>query len=81
MRLALLFLLSAKIMDTTTLLLGMLFGAVGLGYVAYAKNVGQPVPAIAGVGLMAVPYFISSIPLLVIVCLVLMAGPFALRDR
>jgi len=68
-------------MDTTTLLLGMLFGAVGLGYVVYAKNVAQPVPAIAGVGLMVVPYFISNVLLLVIVCAALMAAPYALRDR
>jgi len=49
-------------MDTTTLLLGILFGAVGLGYVAYAKNVAQPIPAIAGLGLMnrAIFYFEHS---------------------
>ena len=69
------------LMDTTTLLLGMLFGAVGLGYIAYAKNVGQPIPALAGVGLMAVPYFISNVLALVIVCVVLMAAPYALRER
>ncbi|HEX4794688.1 MAG TPA: hypothetical protein VH370_12885 [Humisphaera sp.] len=66
-------------MDTTTLLLGIVFGAVGLGYVAYAKNVGQPLPAIMGLGLMIVPYFISNVLLLTIVCVAMMAIPFLLR--
>ncbi len=66
-------------MDTTTLLLGILFGAIGLGYVAYAKNVGQPLPAIMGLGLMIVPYFISNVLVLTFVCVAMMAIPFLLR--
>jgi len=67
-------------MDATSLMLSMLFGTLGLGYLMFARKAGRFVPAIAGVALMGVPYFISSNLVLVIVCLGLAAVPFILRD-
>jgi hypothetical protein len=67
-------------MDATTLMLSMLFGALGMGYLVFAKKAGRIAPALAGAGLMIVPYFISSILLMVIACLALAAAPFVLRD-
>ena len=67
-------------MDSTTLLLSMLFGSIGVGYVMYAKNAAKWVPAAAGVGLLVLPYLISSVAALVIVCLLLMALPFVIRE-
>ena len=58
-------------MDATTLMLSMLFGALGMGYLVFAKKAGRIAPALAGAGLMIVPYFISSILLMVIACLAL----------
>jgi hypothetical protein len=63
-------------MDTTTLLLSMLFGSIGVGYLMYAKKMGEWVPAGAGLALLVVPYLISSVLVLVIVCVVLMVVPF-----
>ena len=67
-------------MNATSLMLSMLFGTVGLGYLMYAKNAGRFAPAIAGVALMVVPYFISSVLVMVIACLALVAMPFVLRE-
>jgi hypothetical protein len=69
-----------SLMDSTTLLLSMLFGSIGVGYVMYAKNMAKWVPAGAGFGLLVLPYFISNVPVLVIVCLLLMALPFVVRE-
>jgi hypothetical protein len=68
-------------MDSTTLLLSMLFGSIGVGYIMYAKKMGEWVPAAAGLALLVVPYLISSFIFLVIICVVLMAVPFVVgRD-
>ena len=67
-------------MDATSLMLSMLFGTLGMGYLVFARKAGRFVPAIAGVALMVVPYFISSVLLMVIACLGLAAVPFILRD-
>jgi len=63
-------------MDGTTLLFSMLFGSIGVGYIMYAKRMGEWVPAAVGLGLLVVPYLISSVLVLVIVCVALMAVPF-----
>jgi len=68
-------------MDATSLMLAMLFGTLGLGYLMFARKAGLIVPAIAGVALMVVPYFISSNLVMTVTCLGLAAVPFILRDR
>jgi hypothetical protein len=65
----------------TALLLALVFGSIGLGFVMYAKKAGEFLPAIIGTALMVVPYFFRSAWLLLIVCSVLTALPFILRDR
>jgi hypothetical protein len=67
-------------MDATSLMISLLFGAVGMAFVMYARKAGRLVPAAAGVGLMVLPYFISSVALLLIVCVALTAVPFVFRD-
>ena len=67
-------------MDSTTLLLSMLFGSIGVGYVMYAKNAAKWVPAAAGAGLIVLPYVISGAAGMVVVCLLLMALPFVIRE-
>ena len=47
-------------MDTTSILLGMLFGAVGFGYVIYGRRQHAGVPLLVGVVLMVCPYVISN---------------------
>ena len=66
-------------MDTTTIMLSLLFGTVGLGFLMYGKNAGRVVPMAAGLALTVCPYFISSVLALLVVCTALVAVPFFLR--
>lgn len=66
-------------MNTPLLLLGVLFGAVGLGYFLYGKKQRAVVPLVCGLALMVVPYFISSTALLVMVGAVLSGIPYFVR--
>ncbi|WP_093279665.1 hypothetical protein [Pseudoxanthomonas sp. CF125] len=66
-------------MDTASLLWGLLFGSVGLGYFIYGKNQKALLPALCGVGLMVFPYFVSSIWLMVVIGAGLIALPFFVR--
>lgn len=67
-------------MTASYLMLSMLFGTFGLGFVIYAKKAGKLLPAIAGAALMVVPYFLTNIALMVIVCAALTAFPFIFRE-
>ena len=67
-------------MTMSVILLAILFGLVGTGYVMYAKNAGELFPALFGIGLMVFPYFITNVWILLIVGVALMAGPFLLRN-
>jgi hypothetical protein len=67
-------------MDTTSLMLSVLFGAIGMGFLVYGKKAGRLVPVVAGLALMVVPYFIANNVLMGGVCIALSAAPFLLRD-
>ena len=43
-----------------TLLWGVLFGSIGLGFFIYGKRQGAPVPLACGLLLMVFPYFVSN---------------------
>ena len=58
------------------LLWGVVFGSVGLAYFVYGKKQQRFVPLLCGIALMAFPYFISNIVLLVVVGVVLSAVPY-----
>ena len=62
-------------MDTTVLLLGVLFSSIGLGYFIYGKKQHHSMALICGIVLMIYPYFIDNIALLIGVGLVLMTIP------
>ncbi len=66
-------------MEMSTLLWGVVFGAIGLGYFLYARKQRAPVPLVCGLALMAIPYFISNNWVLVLVGVVLMAVPYFVR--
>lgn len=67
-------------MNSSTLITSLLFGAIGTGYFLYGWRQKHGMALLAGVALCAVPYFISSTLLLVLVGLGLMALPFVLRS-
>lgn len=66
-------------MSVSTLVWGMLFGAIGLGYFIYGKRQAALVPLVCGISLMVFPYFLSSAWALVLVGVALMAIPYFVR--
>lgn len=66
-------------MTTASLLWGVLFGSIGLGFFVYGKKQKAPVPLACGLALMVFPYFISNGALMVVVGAVLMAIPYFVR--
>ncbi len=66
-------------MDTASLLWGVLFSSIGLGYFLYGKKQRSAIPFVCGVCLMAFPYFVSGNLLLVIIGSVLSVTPYFVR--
>jgi hypothetical protein len=62
-----------------TLLFGVLFGAIGSGYLLYAKRQYDGLYAITGFALMVFPYFVSNAIATFVIGAVLCAAPFAIR--
>jgi hypothetical protein len=58
------------------LLLSMFYSTIGLGMFIYGKKALRFVPLIAGLLLMILPYFISSLLWMSVVSIILMACPF-----
>ena len=66
-------------MDISTLMWGLIFGSIGLGFFVYGKKQKAVIPLFSGIGLMVIPYFISNIFILVISGIVLIALPYFIR--
>lgn len=62
-----------------TLMLGVLFGSIGLGFFVYGKKQKAVIPFVSGIGLMALPYFISNIYILILVCIGLIILPYFVK--
>ncbi len=65
--------------DTLSIIVYVLFGAIGLGYFVYGKRQTKIVPLICGVGLMGYPYFVNNATLLVITGCILLGIPYFVR--
>ncbi len=60
--------------DSTNLALGLVFGAIGLGYFIYGKRQKNALVRYSGVALMVFPYFVeSNLATLAIGCLLMFA--------
>jgi hypothetical protein len=66
-------------MNPTTLMWGILFGAVGLGFFVYGKKQKAPIPLLSGLMLMVFPYFVSNTYLVVLIGAALIALPYFVR--
>jgi hypothetical protein len=66
-------------MNPATLMWGVIFGSIGVGFIVYGKKQGVFVPLLCGIGLIVCPYVISKAVLLVLVCVVLVALPFLIK--
>jgi len=63
-------------MTGTTLAIGILTGAIGVGYFMYGKRQTKFVPLLAGMALCVYPYFVDSALWLVVIGAMLIAAPF-----
>ncbi|MFH0781179.1 MAG: hypothetical protein V2B20_04380 [Pseudomonadota bacterium] len=65
--------------DTSALLWGVIFGAIGLGYFVYGKKQKAVIPLISGIGLMVLPYLISNIYFMVLSSIALILLPYFIK--
>lgn len=63
-------------MSEAALLLSVIFGAIGMAYLAYGKKQRELTPALAGIGLCAFPWFVGNIWAVVVVGAALVAAPW-----
>ncbi|VAW51941.1 hypothetical protein MNBD_GAMMA06-2105 [hydrothermal vent metagenome] len=66
-------------MSTATLLWGMVFGSIGLGFFLYGKKQKAIVPLVVGLTLFVFPYFISDVIILVTLGIILIALPYFIK--
>ncbi|HSC82759.1 MAG TPA: hypothetical protein VLC30_03985 [Pseudomonas sp.] len=66
-------------MDSSSLLWGLLFGSIGLGYAMYGRRRRAMVPFLCGLALMGFPYFVSDTTALVLIGATLLALPYFVR--
>ena len=62
--------------NPTSLVIGIVTGAIGVGYFMYGKRQTKFVPLLAGMMLCVYPYFIDSALWLIVIGVLLMAAPF-----
>lgn len=67
-------------MDYSLLMASFVFGLIGMGMFAYGKKAGRPVPLAAGAGLMVLPYCLTNLVMLLVVCSAITAVPWLLRE-
>jgi hypothetical protein len=67
-------------MDYNSLFASFAFGVIGMGMFMYGKKAGRPVPLAAGAGLMVIPYFITHLVVMLVVCSALTAVPWLFRE-
>ena len=66
-------------MTASSLLWGLLFGSIGLGFFLYGRKQKRVVPLVCGLALMVFPYFVTGTILVVVVGIVLIAIPYFVR--
>jgi dolichol kinase len=64
---------------STSLIIGVLTGAFGVGYFIYGKRQQQIVPLLAGILLCIYPYFVDNLIISLVIAAVLLIAPFFIR--
>jgi len=67
-------------MNAGTLFAGVIFGSIGMAYMIYGKKQQKFVAILSGMGLCAIPYFISNLLFLSLISAVMIALPFLFRE-
>jgi hypothetical protein len=68
-------------MTTSSIIFGLLFGTIGLGFFIYGKKQQEFVSLCCGIALMAFPYFVTNTILLCVIGVVLICIPFLYARR
>jgi hypothetical protein len=66
-------------MDVASLLWGVLFSSIGLGYFLYGRKQQQLLLLLCGIGLMGYPFLVSNVWALVAIGVGLMVLPYFFR--
>ena len=66
-------------MNESILLWSVLFGGFGIGFFSYGRKQKSVVPLVTGLALMAYPYFMPNVTVMIIVGVVLIAVPYFVR--
>lgn len=66
-------------LDSTSILLGLVFGSIGLGYFIYGKRRKNPAIRYSGLALMVFPYFVEGHGATLIIGLALMFAPLLIE--
>jgi hypothetical protein len=66
-------------MTEATLLWGVLFSSIGIGYFIYGRRQGKTIPLLSGVALMVYPYFMPNVAALIIIGAIFVAVPYFIR--
>jgi hypothetical protein len=67
-------------MNVSTLIWGVIFGSIGLGFLVYGKKQKAIIPLLSGLGLIVFPYFISNLYILILSGVILVALPFFIKN-
>ena len=65
--------------STSTLIMGVIFGAIGLGFFIYGKKQKAIIPLFCGIVLMILPYFIPNMYILILSGIIMVAIPYFIR--
>ena len=67
-------------MDSSSIIIwSVLFGSIGMGFFMYGKKQRSIIPLCSGLALIVFPYFMTSVAMLLIVGVVLIAIPYFVR--
>ena len=68
-------------MDSASIMVwSVLFGSIGMGYFMYGRKQKAIVPLCIGLSLFVFPYFMSSVTMLLIVGVILVAIPYFIKS-
>jgi hypothetical protein len=67
-------------MSGATLLWGVLFSSIGVGFFIYGKRQSALVPLLCGIALAVYPYFVPNVVALIAIGIALCAIPYFFRD-
>ena len=67
------------LLDSSYLYTSLIFSSIGFGYFIYGKKQKHKVAYYSGIGLIVYPYFITELPLMILIGIALMAVPKFLK--